>query len=689
MRLAPGLAVALFVSGCNCGKGQPGSGTLCGDFSPVLSSACGFIDRCPNAFPYPIGYRSRAECTDILCFSTTCRLNADLVNGTPTFSVMQSIPRVDSTKVQACSAFLDKAGCDLFTDGGTLLAGGPCDGVLTVDIGSSNNNNSNLKTLGQDCSTGSCAQDLYCTQSNIDPDAGLKTCQTCKALGALGDACGNVGCKSGLFCDGSGGMSRCATLHTTGAACTYNGMCASQFCNSRTMQCDVGGNTGNACTATADCRQGFCTSAGKCSDLLKNGSSCTDSSQCLNHACDVGTMVCGSPLDAGCSTFNPQDCASGNCGASMHCEPTKPDGTPCMNASECQSDYCDFSSRTCVPHCYSTADCLAGQYCDFQSEQCRAAGMDGAGCEEDDQCLSGYCNQESQLCGTRQMPGGACKNNSDCTLDAFCNMNTCQKRIAPGGACMALDTCIAPFICIKNVCTLINLECAPAMVGEMCTFLRICADNAWCDSSDNFTCKARVAAGGMCTTDDQCLDGSCTSSMCVAHKPLGASCMSSTECTNGAICLMGTCQHSDVGKRCNPSEPCPSPLFCADDDTCQAPFALGQSCTLSTSGCAAGLYCNPSYVCANPLSPDAGCSGFRTGECTTGYYCNRDDHCAPEPGQGEACDSTIPCGSGLYCYQQKCVAQLGTGAECFDNTDCQSGVCDFSYGCLAGSMCEP
>jgi hypothetical protein len=103
MRLALGMAAALFVSGCNCGKGQPGSGTLCGDFSPVLSSACGFIDRCPNAFPYPIGYRSRAECTDILCFSLTCRLNADLVNGTPTFSLMQSIPKVDSAKVQACS----------------------------------------------------------------------------------------------------------------------------------------------------------------------------------------------------------------------------------------------------------------------------------------------------------------------------------------------------------------------------------------------------------------------------------------------------------------------------------------------------------------------------------------------------------------------------------------------------------
>jgi hypothetical protein len=193
----------------------------------------------------------------------------------------------------------------------------------------------------------------------------------------------------------------------------------------------------------------------------------------------------------------------------------------------------------------------------------------------------------------------------------------------------------------------------------------------------------------MCGSDEQCLDGSCTNSVCVAHKPVGAMCTASNECTTGTVCLMGTCQHSDVGKRCNSSMPCPSPLFCGNNDTCQAPLELGESCSSSSNGCAQGLYCNQSYKCAMPLSPDAGCSGFREGECGSTYFCNRDDHCAPKPGANEPCDSTSGCQSGLYCDFTMCVPTLDNGKSCTGNDQCKSGVCDYSYGCLAGNMCLP
>jgi hypothetical protein len=693
MRIALGVAVAVAFTGCNCGgNGQPGSGTLCGDFSPVLASMCGFLDRCPNGSPYPIAYRSQNECTDILCYSLTCRLDVQESGGTPTFTLQQSIPKVDATKQKACTDFIDHAPCDLFTDGGMLMSGNPCDGMLAFNDSSSNN--SDLKTLGQDCSSGSCATDLYCSQSVFNPDSGYKTCEVCKPKAGLGEVCGSIDCKSGLHCEypSDGGMNRCVTDLLPGAACTYGGQCASTFCDRRTNQCDTGGQTGAACTTMDDCRQGFCNAMGRCNDLLNNGAPCTDSPQCNNHYCDTGGMICGRVLDAGCGFGS--DCASGNC-SSNFCVPALPDGSHCMNASECQSGYCNFSSQTCAPHCNNDSDCTAGQYCDFQSEQCRSQGMDGAGCEEDNQCVSGHCNQESQKCGTPKGPGGMCGNNLDCTLDCYCSSGTCTKRLQPGAMCPGGDVCAAPFLCVNMVCTLINLECMPAKAGEMCAYLRVCDDSAYCDFSSNFTCKARVAAGSMCSSDEMCLDGSCVNSMCVTHKADGASCMSSSECKTGRVCLMGTCQVSAVGQRCNGSSACPSPLYCSENDTCQAPGGVGAQCFSFESGaCQSGLYCTESDKCAQTLAPDAGCTGFTDGECGTGAFCNRNGgspyHCSASPGLDAGCDTTTGCQAGLYCYEDdRCVEQLGVGQSCNGNDQCSSGVCDFSYGCLAGTMCMP
>jgi hypothetical protein len=704
----PALCVAallVLLNGCNCGGGGGGT-NQCGESNAVLGALCDVIDRCPDKLPYPIAYRSHQECIDILCFSLTCRLKTDRVNSTNVFTITQTLPTVDSSKVQACSTWLKSASCDFWSSSTPAPAGNPCEGVVNFFPDSSSS--SDDKKLHETCS-GSCATGLYCTESRYVADAGLKSCRTCEAKPVSGEVCsGSAQCVTAAFCQypNDGGPNRCQTKYADGIACTYSEECVSEFCNQNTKKCDPLGKPGSACTVAMDCRTGYCDATQKCATYKPNGSSCATGDECSYKLCsDAG--ICG--LADGTPCNGSSNCASSFCDPNTNpdvCVARKAAGTACTNSDECVTNYCDFNSKLCIERCNSDSECDAGTKCSFSSNRCEGPKANGASCRSDDECASGSCNDSTDRCGNLNPAGGTCTNGDTCTLDAICTNGTCVKKFAPGAKCSGLESCIAPFICIKETCQLMNLACRPGKTGEICAFLRVCDEASYCDMGDGFTCKGRSPAGSTCTSNDGCASGTwCDSSSgmgkCVATKADGAACASSGECSPGSGCVAGdgglACAKTLPIQACGDSDdpPCPSGTYCGTRDICLALPKLGESCSNSDSKCASPLFCNSSYRCATRLEADAGCNGYRDFECVDGYYCNTSAgspyHCVTSPGAGEPCDSRVTCQPNLYCANSsgKCETKLENGKSCSGNLSCMSGVCDYSVGCLAGNACLP
>ncbi len=686
-------AVAALVSCRGCGPTGTEPGAACTELNPVLGSLCGVLDRCPSFTAYPLAYRSRAECQNELCFALTCRAKADFSNGTLNLTVTQQTITVDAAQQKACSEWLDQAPCTALSGATPFAGANACAGVFGGIAGG----NSDLKSLGADCSSGSCAKDLFCAPPRYDADAGLKTCQVCKALGRLGEPCGTVespGCASGLFCaPGAGGTAAsCVSLRADGQTCAGSYECVSGFCNSTTKVCDPGGHAGQACQKASDCRTGFCSANSTCSDFIGPGGACTANAECSYGYCDPNAHVCGHEVDAGCS-YNSQNCASGYCNSSNHCEPRKPNAAGCQNNSECLSGYCDFfRSRTCTEHCYSDSECDAGLHCNQNSEQCQAPQADGAPCRENADCQSQNCNPQSDTCTTKSGVGGPCTGSLDCSFDAFCSNQVCQRRAGPDQTCTAGDTCLAPFVCIESKCTLMNLACRPGHVGEVCTYLRLCDETSSCDPT-TIRCKARTAVGSSCSSDDTCLDSYCANSVCTKSLADGATCTAPNQCQRGSGCVAGTCVKNIPVQTCDPGDPpCPSGTFCNNREVCQRRLMAGESCSGRSGGCADGLYCNSSRVCAAPFGLDAGCSGYTDGECGAAAYCERGGssyHCVASPAVGQTCDSQTGCQPKAFCNSGTCQAPLANGQSCSANQWCASGVCDPSVGCVAGAACLP
>lgn len=102
------IALLLFVTMllASCGDKEGTQSTTegadaCGAYGEVLGAMCDVMDRCPGAF-YPIAYRNRAQCMDILCFAMTCRLEDDESDGERTWEIVQRTPRVNEPVKDAC-----------------------------------------------------------------------------------------------------------------------------------------------------------------------------------------------------------------------------------------------------------------------------------------------------------------------------------------------------------------------------------------------------------------------------------------------------------------------------------------------------------------------------------------------------------------------------------------------------------
>jgi hypothetical protein len=111
------------------------------------------------------------------------------------------------------------------------------------------------------------------------------------------------------------------------------------------------------------------------------------------------------------------------------------------------------------------------------------------------------------------------------------------------------------------------LDCEPSAPGEICAFLRVCSEDAYCDVLDDFTCQARVAVGEAC--DD--------------FLPLSTSCVSGASCNEGACTSYAREGESCAAAACDPALASCDP----STSTCRPLRFRGETCSQDEE-CAGG-----------------------------------------------------------------------------------------------------
>lgn len=687
------LVLSLLLTACADDRDRSSDG-LQGPYGEVLDAVCGVIDRCRDRI-YPIAYRSRSECKQILKFTFTCDLDDIEIGDQRTFRLTERVPEVTEEQAEACAAFLEQVSCDTF-DLGQERGSTPCDGLIVADDSDGGGGSSGGAPVGAACGETECAAGGYCTGGGFNQDALAYDCPVCAAIPGKGEDCSGSGqCLDGHWCDWEMEPATCVPLAAAGEACMNSSSCRSEFCNPGTMLCDDGGEEDDPCGAPEDCRPGLFCGAGNCTPLRRNGESCDGEGQCVSTECDLATGTCGLADGAECSAG--RDCASERCIETI-CTPKLADGMPCEGAADCLSDYCDYSTSICQAHCYTDDECGPEEFCHWRAETCIPKKEDGGYCEDDEECLSNWCTFD-EVCATPPELGDACTRSQDCYPLGWCENGVCAERKAPGQSCTALDSCKEPFICIEGKCEIIQLECAPAPAGELCTFFRVCDENAYCQIP-SFVCQPRKGEGESCS-GDVCGPGlfcEPSTNTCERRVGEGEECTSTGQCVDGLFCAGGVCSSGPEGRPCDEYDaPCPEGLFCSRDDTCQSPGGTDADCD-SDLQCQEGFFCDFGYGCQP--RPGLGGECWTNIPCEDPYYCDIDTRsCVRDAQEGETCETTplgIECASDLYCdYDPElsmsvCKARVGAGQPCDDDEACLSGACQYvegEYICLASREC--
>jgi hypothetical protein len=695
------LAFTLLI-GCSDDKEsseKASSTNLPGEYLSVLTGLCETIDRCPNVLPRPIAYRTKNECAAILGFAFTCRItDTDLPNDTTVYGVKQVIPNIDEAAAKTCLEWLKTTSCSQINIGGQ---DSPCSNLL---MGSSEDEApSGSAGLNDECNGDyDCQADFYCLPATADEMKAISYCQVCVPRVAQGTECqqGLRMCQDGLHCSYVQDAARqCLPPSADGGRCVESEECASEFCNYALDElggwgkCDAGGKPGDVCRVEpelnsmgSDCRQESFCDQGTCAERKPSGASCEAERECAKVRCIDGT--CGTP--DGTSCYERGECASNLCIDDL-C------GGP---AGACQGDENCPAGQTCSTSCRPPNCFCSGSGCSVGTCSVPDSGNsnnDVETCTDDYDCLSQSC--DNGVCAPMPAIGDACSDSYQCYPLGFCSGGTCVQKFAPGKDCSGgIDSCEEPFLCIEGRCEIMNLSCEPAPAGSLCTFLRVCDENSWCDLIGGVRCRPRAALGQecqnspirgveTCAVGSLCLAGDDGVSRCSKSPAVGEACTST--CADGAACYQGTCAAPPVGQACDPyGTGCPEGFVCADrrDYICVPPSLKDQECR-DTMECAPGLFCENYRSCVDRKVAGTECSD--TVECLENLWCNRDSRtCEPRATQGTECRTyEDACALGFYCDSSTCEALKAPGESCSSDEVCASGACYGSGFCLGDAQC--
>jgi hypothetical protein len=373
---AGGCALA---NGSACGSGAECISTWCVDNVCCDGSCGGLCEACnvpgnEGTCEYvPVGTDPDSECTGAqVCDGFG---GCALPNGSACGSGAECISTwcVDNVccdgsctgPCEACNLSGSEGSCRLIPYGSD--PDDECPGALVCDgTGSCSGQNGDPCSLGTECLSGWCVDNLCCDASC----AGL--CEACNLSGSEG-SCSLVPagldpdseCAGDLVCDGSGGCSL-----ANGSACSSGAECISTWCVDNVC-CDA--SCGGLCEAC---------------DLPGNEGTCdyvpafTDpDSECAGDLVCDGTGSCSGGDGAPCGS--PGECASGNC----------VDGYCCDSACVSTCEACNLSGSvgTCdfVPYgADPDSECPGASTCNGIGA---CAYPDGFSCISPSECLSGNC----------------------------------------------------------------------------------------------------------------------------------------------------------------------------------------------------------------------------------------------------------------------------------------------------------
>lgn len=305
------------------------------------------------------------------------------------------------------------------------------------------------------------------------------------------------------------------------------------------------------------------------------------------------------------------------------------------------------------------AYCAGGTgWCSYETGTCVALPTAGRPCEL--ACAPGLVCAEG-TCAAPGMAGASCVSDAACADGLACSAGTCRALAPASMRCDETADCAASLACVASVCT--DTPVATCTDGSECASLETCGF----PTSEGF-CRARVALGEACDSDDACADGRCDFAVgaCAPRLPLGDPCGSSTDCETG--------------------------LVCAISGICVRPGALGEACVEAFGPlCAEGLVCRAS-VCVGPPASGEPCGD--AGECGAGLACI-DDGSGPKCGApraiGETCLASTECGEDARCdfFASVCATRLGDGERCFLDEECATGLLCTSDPVTFETLCRP
>ncbi|MFO0598371.1 MAG: hypothetical protein U0228_23905 [Myxococcaceae bacterium] len=208
-----------------------------------------------------------------------------------------------------------------------------------------------------------------------------------------------------------------------------------------------------------------------------------------------------------------------------------------------------------------------------------------------------------------------------------------------------------------------------------------CNGNLCVSGSTRGACGSRGLACAVCSSEQTCVDGACTSpATCNASTCPGGCCIGST-------CVAGTSNSAcgALGQACN---------VCGDSESCVSHACTPIStCNASTcpSGCCQGNVCLPGTSASSCGSGGAACS-----TCSGTSTCTNQACTAPSTCNVTTCPSG--CCQGNVCLPGTSTSSCGTGgatcSACGSNQTCASGQCTFACnattcpgGCCQGGVC--
>jgi hypothetical protein len=329
------------------------------------------------------------------------------------------------------------------------------------------NNLCTKKPLGNTCAAAGECNSGFCQQGVCCASACTGTCMSCSLTGSLG-TCSQI--PAGVAPTVA---AQCAT--TNPSTCGTNGLCdgkgACQLFASGTV-CSA-----ETCSGSTHTPARTCDGAGVCKTVTSN--------PCDPYLCDTTNKICKTTCTTTATDcLAPNQCVNNACGS-------KPDGSTCAAASECQHGFCQQGvccGTACTGTCNSCAvtgklgTCSAvpaggadpTTTCKMvAASTCGQTGFcDGAGgCQKyasGTQCLAATCT------GSTLTSSATCNGSGTCSTPTT---SSCSPYNCGTGACKTTCTSNADCINSNYVCT--GTACTPATNLQVKLYAGTVGANAW------------------------------------------------------------------------------------------------------------------------------------------------------------------------------------------------------------------